>query len=98
MQHKELIAKATDWVLAQAKSQKVDLKTNGYAWTIIVDEAVDQFDVDIEQLEKSLRSELVLAATPESPLRPKGFTAVGLTVITDPIEVAHYQALAAKAV
>lgn len=93
MQNEEHIAQATDWVIAQAKSQKADLKTNGYAWTTIVDDAVDRFDLDIEQLEESLRKALSISMNPESPWRANLFTAIGLKVTTDPVEVAKFRAM-----
>lgn len=87
------LKEATDWVLASALAQGTDLENDGCAWTLVVDDAVDQFDVDIEQLDAALCTALSLDAPPASPLRPDSFEAVGLTVITDPIEVARYAAL-----
>lgn len=87
------LKEATDWVLARALARGTDLKTDGYAWSVVVDDAVDLFDVDIEQLDAALCGALSLDAPPASPLRPDSFEAVGLKVITDPIEVARYDAL-----
>ncbi|MCW5260013.1 hypothetical protein D5045_07055 [Verminephrobacter eiseniae] len=87
------LKEATDWVFAQAIAQGADLKTDGYAWTVIVDDAVDKFDVDIEQLDTALCAALSLAAPPPSPLRPASFEAVGLKVVTDSVAVARYGAM-----
>ena len=84
------LKEAIDWVIAQSIIQGVDLKTDGYAWTLIVDDAVDKFDVGIEQLDAALCAALSLAVPPASPLRPGVFEAAGLQVITDPAEVARY--------
>jgi hypothetical protein len=87
------IAEATEWVLAQSIVQGTDLKTDGYSWAIIVDDAVDKFDVDIDSLDTALCAALSLAAPPPSPLRPDTFEAVGLKVISDPAEVARYRSM-----
>lgn len=88
------LKEATDWVLARAMRQGTDLKADGYSWTLIVDDAVDKFDVGVDELDRALCAALSLTAPPESPLRPNVFTAVGLEVITDPVELARYRGLA----
>jgi hypothetical protein len=85
---------ATEWVLAQALAQDIDLKNDGYAWDCVVDEAVEQFDVDIEQLCAALCSALSLEMPPPSEHRHVPFEAIGLKMITDPAETARYRAMA----
>lgn len=87
------LTEATDWVLSQAITQCVDLKTDGYSWTMFVDAAVDMFDVDVEMLDSALCAALMLTEPPASPFSSGGFNAVGLEVITDPVEVARYRAM-----
>lgn len=89
------LKEATDWVFVQAMAQGADLKTDGFAWTVIVDDAVDKFDVDIEQLDTALCAALSLGAPPPSPLSAS-FEAVGLKVevVTDPVAIARYRAMA----
>lgn len=83
---------AADWVIAQAKAKGADLRTDGYAWALLTDEAVSKFDVDVEQLDTALRAELSLSVTPPSPLC-NSFEAIGLEVVTDPVAVARYAAM-----
>ena len=84
---------ATDWVIAQAITGGIDLRTDGFAWTLIVDNAIEKFDVDVEQMDVALCASLSLAAPPASPLRNTVFKPTGVEIVTEPSELARYRAM-----
>lgn len=74
------LEKAKEWVLAGG----VNLKQDGDEWTLLVDKAVDKFDVDVEQLDAALCASLSIAKPPDSNLRPSMTFSDGLLTISQP--------------